>query len=157
MGVWTKVVDTLLLQTPNAEGVDRTHLAKCSGVQCVCSCLTCLACIFRCRSSVGIGFASIAHGTNRWICSAVVVIRACSTLYTCAYGATAVSYFSEKESTKIFSQIFIKIKAHRGDPLNEQADRWADEGRQSENIRWSSQQIDPSSTGLTKTQHTGAP
>jgi len=33
--------------------------------------------------------------------------------------------------------IFIKIKAHRGDPLNEQADRWADEGRQSKNIRWS--------------------
>jgi len=33
--------------------------------------------------------------------------------------------------------IFIKIKAHWGDPLNEQADRWADEGRQSENIRWS--------------------
>ena len=33
--------------------------------------------------------------------------------------------------------IFIKIKAHRGDPLNEQADRWAHEGRQSENIRWS--------------------
>ena len=33
--------------------------------------------------------------------------------------------------------IFIKIKAHRGDPLNEQADRWADQGRQSENIRWS--------------------
>jgi len=33
--------------------------------------------------------------------------------------------------------IFIKIKAHQGDPLNELADRWADEGRQSENIRWS--------------------
>ena len=33
--------------------------------------------------------------------------------------------------------IFIKIKAHRGDPLNESADRWADEGRTSENIRWS--------------------
>jgi len=33
--------------------------------------------------------------------------------------------------------IFIKIKAHRGDPQNKQADRWADEGRQSENIRWS--------------------
>jgi len=32
---------------------------------------------------------------------------------------------------------FIKIKAHRGDPLNEQADKWADEGGQSENIRWS--------------------
>ena len=33
--------------------------------------------------------------------------------------------------------IFIKIKAHRGDPLNvnEQADRWADDGSQSENIR----------------------
>jgi len=30
--------------------------------------------------------------------------------------------------------IFIKIKTHRGDPLNELADRWADEGRQSENI-----------------------
>jgi len=30
----------------------------------------------------------------------------------------------------------IKIKAQRGDPLNELADRWADEGRQSENIRW---------------------
>ena len=33
--------------------------------------------------------------------------------------------------------IFIKIKARHGDPLNELADRWADEGRQSENIRWS--------------------
>jgi len=35
--------------------------------------------------------------------------------------------------------ILIKIKAHRGDPLNELrlADRWADEGRQSEHIRWS--------------------
>jgi len=33
--------------------------------------------------------------------------------------------------------VFIKIKAHRGDPLNELADRWADEGRQSENHRWS--------------------
>ena len=33
--------------------------------------------------------------------------------------------------------IFVKIKAHRGDPLNELADRWADEGRQSENFRWS--------------------
>ena len=30
--------------------------------------------------------------------------------------------------------IFIKIKAYWGDPLNELADRWADEGRQSENI-----------------------
>ena len=29
--------------------------------------------------------------------------------------------------------IFIKIKAH----VNEQADRWADEGRKSESIRWS--------------------
>jgi len=29
--------------------------------------------------------------------------------------------------------IFNKIKAHR----DEHADRWADEGRQSENIRWS--------------------
>jgi len=33
--------------------------------------------------------------------------------------------------------IFIKIKSHRGDLLNEQADRLADEGRQSESIRWS--------------------
>ena len=33
--------------------------------------------------------------------------------------------------------IFIKIKTHRGDPLNELTDRWVDEGRQSENIRWS--------------------
>jgi len=33
--------------------------------------------------------------------------------------------------------IFIKMKAHHGDPLNKLADRWADEGRQSENIRWS--------------------
>jgi len=32
--------------------------------------------------------------------------------------------------------IFIKVKAHRGDPFNESADRWADEGRQSENTRW---------------------
>jgi len=31
----------------------------------------------------------------------------------------------------------IKTKAHRGDPLNKLADRWADEGRQSENILWS--------------------
>ena len=33
--------------------------------------------------------------------------------------------------------IFFEILAHRGDPLNEQAGRWADEGKQSENIRWS--------------------
>jgi len=33
--------------------------------------------------------------------------------------------------------LFIKIKANRGDPLNELADRWADEGRQSETICWS--------------------
>jgi len=33
--------------------------------------------------------------------------------------------------------VFIKIKAHQGDPLNELADWWADGGRQSENIRWS--------------------
>jgi len=33
--------------------------------------------------------------------------------------------------------VFIKIKAHRGDPLNELADRWTDEGTQSENICWS--------------------
>jgi len=31
--------------------------------------------------------------------------------------------------------IFNKIKAHREDPLNELADRWAHERRQSENIR----------------------
>jgi len=39
--------------------------------------------------------------------------------------------------------IFIKIKAHRGDPRNELADRWADDGRQSENIRWSLPTIRP--------------
>jgi len=33
--------------------------------------------------------------------------------------------------------ILIKIKAHHGDPSNELGDRWAGEGRQSENIRWS--------------------
>jgi len=33
--------------------------------------------------------------------------------------------------------VFLKILAHRGDPLNEMADRWADEGRDSEIIRWS--------------------
>jgi len=33
--------------------------------------------------------------------------------------------------------IFIKMKAHRGDPSNEIVDRWADMGRESENIRWS--------------------
>jgi len=33
--------------------------------------------------------------------------------------------------------IFIKMKAHQGDPLNDFADRWADDGRQSENVRWS--------------------
>jgi len=43
----------------------------------------------------------------------------------------------EKESNKGLITIFIKIKAHRGDPLNEQADRGADEGRQSESICWS--------------------
>jgi len=32
--------------------------------------------------------------------------------------------------------MLIKIKAHCRDPLNELADRWADEGRQSEKIRW---------------------
>jgi len=38
---------------------------------------------------------------------------------------------------QVLLTIFIKIKAHCGDPLNELAGRWADEGRQSENIRWS--------------------
>jgi len=33
--------------------------------------------------------------------------------------------------------IFIKIKAHQGDPLNELADRLADDGRHSKSIRWS--------------------
>jgi len=33
--------------------------------------------------------------------------------------------------------MFIKIRAHRGDFLNEKADRWADEGREDfDNIRW---------------------
>ena len=53
--------------------------------------------------------------------------------------------------------IFIKIKAHRGDPLNKHADRWADEGRQSENIRWSLPSNNQSSTGRTTAQHTEAP
>jgi len=34
--------------------------------------------------------------------------------------------------------IFIKIKAHWGDPSNKLEDKWADEGRQSEDIRWRS-------------------
>jgi len=33
--------------------------------------------------------------------------------------------------------IFIQIKEHQGDPLNKLADRWADEGGQSEKLRWS--------------------
>jgi len=33
--------------------------------------------------------------------------------------------------------VFIKIKAHRGDLSNELAYRWANEGRQSQSIRWS--------------------
>ena len=36
-----------------------------------------------------------------------------------------------------FLRVFRKIKAHRGDPLNELAERWADEERQSATIRWS--------------------
>jgi len=43
---------------------------------------------------------------------------------------------TRKDWTRLLT-IFIKIKAHRGDPLNKLADRWADEGRQIENIRWS--------------------
>ena len=44
--------------------------------------------------------------------------------------------------------IFIKIKAHRGDPLNELADRWADEVKIFDGP---SQRTDPSSTGRTIT------
>ena len=33
--------------------------------------------------------------------------------------------------------IFIQIKAYRGDPSNKLVDRWADMGRESDNIRWS--------------------
>jgi len=36
---------------------------------------------------------------------------------------------------QVLLTVFIKIKAHQGDPLNELADRWADDRRQSENIR----------------------
>ena len=54
--------------------------------------------------------------------------------------------------------IFIMIKAHRRDPLNELADRWADEGRHSENIRWSLPTNRPteSSTRLTTARRTVA-
>jgi len=45
--------------------------------------------------------------------------------------------------------IFIKIKAHRGDPLNELADRWADEEDKARIFAGPSQRTDPSSTGLT--------
>ena len=50
--------------------------------------------------------------------------------------------------------IFIKIKAHHGDPLNELADRWADEGRQATIFVGPSQRTDPFSTGLTTAQRT---
>jgi len=51
--------------------------------------------------------------------------------------------------------VFIKIKAHRGDPINELANRWADEGRQSKNIRWSlpTDLTDLSSPGLKIGKH----
>jgi len=42
----------------------------------------------------------------------------------------------ERTDLELFT-IFSKIQAHRGDPQNEVADRWADEGRDSEVIRWS--------------------
>jgi len=55
--------------------------------------------------------------------------------------------------------IFIKIKAHRGDSLNELADRWADEGLREDKARifaGPSQRTDPSSTGLTTARRTVA-
>ena len=42
--------------------------------------------------------------------------------------------------------IFIKIKAHHGDPLNEQADRWADEADKARIFAGLSHQTDQSST-----------
>ena len=48
-----------------------------------------------------------------------------------------VQLLRERIEQGLLTIFIIKIKAHRGDPLNELADRWADEGRQSENIRWS--------------------
>jgi len=49
--------------------------------------------------------------------------------------------------------VFIIVKAHQGDPLNELADRWADEGRQSENIRWSLSTNKPISLTENGTSH----
>jgi len=45
--------------------------------------------------------------------------------------------------------IFIKIKAHRGDPLNEQADRWLMMADKARIFAGLSHQTDQSSTGRT--------
>jgi len=40
--------------------------------------------------------------------------------------------------------IFIKIRAHRGEFLNEKSDRWADEGRDdTDNVRWDGPSLQP--------------
>ena len=40
--------------------------------------------------------------------------------------------------------MFIKIRAHRGEFLNEKADRWADEGRVDiDNVRWDGPSLQP--------------
>jgi len=53
--------------------------------------------------------------------------------------------------------IFIKIKAHRADPLNELADNGQMKGDKPKIFVGLCQRTDPSSTGLTTAQRTVAP
>jgi len=55
------------------------------------------------------------------------------------------SEFLTEKTTALFT-IFIKIRAHRGKFLNEQADRWADEGQDDVGkVRWDGPRLAPSS------------
>jgi len=49
----------------------------------------------------------------------------------------------QRFSSGLFT-MFIKIRAHRGEFLNEKADRWADEGREDiDNVRWDGPSLQP--------------
>ena len=68
-----------------------------------------------------------------------------------------IQFLRERIDQGLFT-IFIKIKAHRGDPLNEQ-EQTGGQMKADKAITFvgPSQQTDLSFTGLTKIQHTGAP
>ena len=67
--------------------------------------------------------------------------------------ALIIKVLHQRVSLGLFN-IFIKIRAHRGEFLNEKADKWADEGREDvDNVRWDGPSSHPTFKVLMGAEH----